>query len=115
MIEAPKADYSKIQRFTEKPYRDVSQLWGAPLLIGLNDELHFEEVKRGAVKLTIRDSGGNGAHEINMDYIAEQLCATENEIDIVFRFKENGELAFDQDHEDNGAPSNGGSTGMGRL
>lgn len=115
MIESPKTDYSQVRRFTEQPYRDVLQLWGAPLLVGLNNELHFEELKRGVVRLTVRDADGKVAHEIDMDYTAEQLCATKNEIDIVFRFKQNGELAFDQDHEDNGAPSNGGSTGTGRL
>jgi len=114
MIEAPKADYRQVRRFTEEPYRDILKLWGEPLLVGLNDELHFEEIKPGAVKLTIRKAG-EVTHEIDMDYTAEQLCATKNEIDIVFRFKENGELAFDQDHEDNGAPSNGGSTSIGRL
>jgi hypothetical protein len=113
MIEPPEFDLSKIDRFTEEPYRKVQQLWGVPLLIGLNNRLHFERLGADRVRLTIEDPEKNTSHEITMHYTAEQLCATHNEIDLVFRLKEGGILAFDQDHEDNSAPSNGGSTGTG--
>ncbi|MCH9693191.1 MAG: hypothetical protein K0U72_01670 [Gammaproteobacteria bacterium] len=115
MIEAPEIDLSQLKRFTEKPFWVVEQIWGAPLLVGLNYQLHFEEVTPGAVKLTVRDAERDIVHEISMDYTAELLCATHNEIDLIFRFDENDKLAFDQDHEDNGAPSNGGSTGTGNV
>jgi len=115
MIEAPIVDLSELKRFTEKPYWVVEKLWGEPLLIGLDYQLHFEEITPGAVKLTVRDAERHVVHEIGMDYTAEQLCATHDEIDLVVRFNENDKLAFDQDHEDNGAPSNGGSTGTGDV
>ena len=111
MIEPPEIDLSKIDAFTEKPYRTVEQLWGEPLLIGLDNKLHFEKLGADKVRLTIHDPDKGASHGITMHYTAEQLCATHNEIDLVFRLEEGGVLAFDQDHEDNGAPSNGGSTG----
>ena len=114
MITPPKPDDNHMRLFTEKPDRQVRQIWGAPLILGVDDKLHFKESGSRTVKLTVTSPENEFVHEIDLKYTAEQLCTTYGEIDLVFRINDNNELLFDQDHEDNGAPSNGGGTDTGQ-
>lgn len=113
MITPPKPDDGQIDRFTEKPYWEVGQIWGATLILGLGDKLNFERIGPNTVKLTVTNSVNKFLKEIDLAYTAEQLCTTHDEIDLVFQMNHENELIFDQDHEDNGAPSNGGTIGTG--
>ena len=113
MITPQEPETDLIDKFTEPSFWLVDKMWGAPLLIKLSNKLHFEKTSARRVELTIVDKSDTIIHTVPMEYKAEQLCATHDEIDLVFRFNGNDHLMFDQDHEDNGAPGNGGATTTG--
>lgn len=127
MLNPPEPNYALIDEVVGLPPQRVQQLWGSPLIIDLDNTLYFERYGEKSVMLDVRDGDGNQLHEggIELVCIAEQLCATHNEVDLVFRLVEGAVdeksqetikwLVFDQDHDDNGAPGNGGGTGTGTL
>lgn len=127
MLNPPKPNYGLIDEVLSLSPQRVMQLWGSPLIIDLDDQLYFEPYGDGSVLLDVHDSEGNKRYDekIQLDCIAGQLCTTLDEVDLVFRLVEGTAdeksqqaakwLVFDQDHDDNGAPGNGGGTGTGSV
>lgn len=125
MMKQPESKLSLIDEVIKLPTQKIGQLWGSPLLLDLDNELYFECVGDESLTLEIRDKNGKPVRSgIKLSCIAGQICGTYKEVDLVFRLVE-GEpcdkssepdkwLDFDQDHDDSGAPGNGGSTGTGR-
>ena len=102
----------------------VKKLWGTPLLIRAGDELHFSFDSAQGAKLDVYtpstdldDKYISSTEQIRfssrLQYAGGMLFASADNIDLVFRVDERGDLYFDQDLDDNGAPRNGGGTGMG--
>lgn len=122
MIEAPQITQQDVIRFLQPNYAftgkaaeswKIEQLWGAPLFLRQGDQLNFwMSGDQGPVYLTVtRDDAA--LDEIQMAYAGDLLHATVGDVDLSFRVTLDGELIFDQDLSDNGAPGNGGGTGIG--
>ena len=125
MMKQIEPDLGLIDEVLKLPTQTIGQLWGSPLLIDLDNQLYFKHTTDGTLLLEVKNKHKETIHsEIELRCIAGQICGTHKEVDLVFRLVEgkpdekSGKpykwLDFDQDHDDSGAPGNGGSTGTGR-
>ena len=125
MMKQSEPKLGLIDEVVDLPAQKIGRLWGSPLLIDLDNALYFQRGDGESLFLEIRDKNGKAVHsKIKLSCIAGQICGTHDEVDLVFRLVEGAPnekdgtvekwLDFDQDHDDSGAPGNGGSTGTGR-
>lgn len=116
MIDEPKPEPDQVKQFLYPPSGErwhVDKVWGTPLIVKSGDSLRFYFDDEKDVALDIYDRDSTVRFSSKMRFAADMLFTSKDNVDLVFRIDERGELLFDQDLDDNGAPRNGGGTGMG--